>query len=387
MRANPHLVVLVLLHWLAVVASGCPTSGPGDDDTGDDDDTTGDDDDTTGDDDDITGDDDTTEPPSGVRVPAEWEPHAATWMQWPRQNEHWSRADHAGIIDALQEYEPIHVLVENATAEDGARAFLEQRGVPLTNLTFHQVPYDWSWMRDNGPVWAVDDGELVVQDWGFDAWGGLDPEHELDDAVPCWVADQTGARCDVYELINERGTLEFNGVDTLITSWTCLHDRNPDVSKQEMETLFATAFGVTRVIWLEGASQDDVTGGHVDGIARFIDEDTVAVARYVDQGAPDASMYEDAAAAIEAAGLEVVRIDVPGDITYLGTPMPAIYVNWLVANDAVIATGFAHPEWDAAAKAAIEGFFPGRDVHVVDTRELWFSGGGVHCVTNDQPAL
>ena len=366
-----HSLPSLLLAGGLLFTANCPTPAD-DDDAGDDD---------------ATGDDDTTDPAAGVRVPAEWEAHAATWMQWPRQVEHWSRGDHAGIIDALQEYEPVQLLVESAAAEEEARAFLEQRGVPLTNLSFHQVPYDWSWMRDNGPVWVVDGDELVVQDWGFDAWGGLDPEHELDDAIPCWVAEQAGVRCDVLELINERGTLEFNGSDTLITSWTCLHDRNPEVTQEEMEALFAQAFGVTLVVWLEGAPADDVTGGHVDGIARFIDEDTVAVARYSNPDAPDAALYEDAATTIAAAGLDVVRLDVPGQITYLGASMSANYTNWLVANGAIIATGFDHPQWDAAAKATIEGFFPGRDVHMVDTRELWYSGGGVHCVTNDQPAL
>jgi len=320
------------------------------------------------------------------RVPAEWELHEGTWMQWPKGVESSYRENFSGIIDVLQDYEPVNILVVSASARTQAQNYLTNQGVPLTNITWHIMPYNWAWMRDNGPVWANSNGVRVAQDWVFDGWGEQEPPWEDDDAVPCQVAAIEDVPCEVYDFINERGTLEFNGVDTLITSWVCLSNRNPGVTQIEMETLFEQTFGVTQVVWLLSAPSDDMTGGHVDGIARFIDEDTVVVARYVDQGDPDAPVYEEAATIIQNAGFEVLRIDVPGKVTYGGSQLAANYTNWLVGNGVVVVCGFDAPTWDNAAKATIEGYFPGRDVFVVETLEIWYWGGGVHCVTNDQPA-
>jgi len=320
------------------------------------------------------------------RIPAEWEPHEATWMQWPRASESFLRQNFSAIVDLLQDYEPINILVESADAKTQAQNYLVSQGVSLTNITWHIMAYDWSWMRDNGPVWSIATSELIVQDWGFDGWG-LGPPYENDDAIPCQVATIEAVPCETYELINERGNLEFNGAGALIVNWICQSDRNPGVSRTEMETLFQQAFGVTQVVWLLRAPSDDITKGHVDGIARFIDEDTVAVTRYTSQTDPDASVYEEAASIIQNAGFEVERVEMPGYVRYYDSPLPANYMNWLVANGVVIVPGFGVSAWDSAAKATIEDFFPGHDVVVVEILDIWNQGGGVHCVTNDQPAI
>ncbi|GJM17917.1 MAG: agmatine deiminase [Phycisphaeraceae bacterium] len=320
------------------------------------------------------------------RVPAEWEPQSATWMQWPHGIESSYRPDFARIIGAIQGYEHLNLLTRTEAARGQAEAYLAARGVPLNNVTFHVTPYNWAWMRDNGPVWVEQGGGLTAQDWAFDAWGGIIAPWNLDDAVPAWVAQTTGHATDAIGTINERGALEFNGAGALITTWPVFADRNPGMTRAEHEVLFAEKFGVTQIVWLETAPADDeFTGGHVDGIARFIDVDTVAVARHVDQSDVDAPVYEEAVQIISAAGFEVVRIDIPGKVSYQGSQMSANYVNWLVINGAVIVTGFNKPAWDNAAASTIQGFFPGRDVLVVDCREIWYWGGGVHCVTNDQP--
>lgn len=324
-------------------------------------------------------------PADAVRIPAEWEPHAGTWMQWPTW-EYTYKKNFADIINVLQAYEPVHIIVAGDSAKTSAKNYLSAQGVPLVNISWHIAQYDNAWMRDNGPVYAADGSGLFLQDWSFNAWGDSSLPYTHDDAIPPVVAGWLGLRCDAYPLINERGTLEFNGVDTLITSWAVLHSRNPSVSKSDMELMLKNAFGVTRVVWLTMAPADDMTGGHVDGIARFISADTVAVARSLIPGDPDAAGYDEAANAIAAEGFNVVRLDIPGTITYKSANMAADYMNWLMANGVVVMTGFNSPAWDEAARAAVAGFFPGRDVVVVDTRELWYNGGGVHCVTNDQPA-
>ncbi len=322
-----------------------------------------------------------------VRVPAEWEPHEATWMQWPYGIESSYRWDFARIIDAIEGYEPVKLVVKNATQRDDAMTFLVNRGVPLSNITFEIRAIDNAWMRDNGPVWVDYGGTAVVQDFAFDGWGGQAP-WTRDDDVPCFVATLTGAPCfDANRVVMERGGLEFNGVDTLITTWPWFTDRNPGVTRTKAENAFNKVWGVTRVVWLEDVPTNDFTGGHIDGLARFVDPNTVVVPRHADQSDPSAWLYESAASTIAAAGFTVRRLTIPGAVSYGGVWMDAVYINWLVANGVVVVNGFGHANWDAAAKAEIETFFPAHDVIVTDTREIWYWGGGVHCVTNDQPTI
>ncbi len=321
------------------------------------------------------------------RVPAEWEAHERTWMQWPRPIEYSYRAAFAEIVRNLQEFEPVDLVAHNASERTKAIDYLEAAGVPLNRVTFHLHPTDSAWMRDNGPVWVRSGKKLVVQDWGFDGWGGLVKRFANDDAMPPLIAQDVGVTSyDYNSRIVERGTLEFNGDGTLITSWTCLSSRNPGVAKETLEAELIDAFGLKKVIWIEGAPADDVTGGHIDGIARFIDATTVVVPKYVDEKDPDADLYWQATKTLRAAGLTVLRLEVPGTVRYRGVDMAANYVNWLVANGVVLLPGFGRADWDEAARARVADFFPGRDVRVVDTRELWFWGGAIHCVTNDQPS-
>jgi agmatine deiminase len=326
------------------------------------------------------------------RVPAEWERHAATWLQWPKGEEASNRPNVAGIIKALQAYERVNLVVESSRAQRDAMSYLRQRGVPLTNVQFHVMPYDWSWMRDNGAIWVEQTAangtkKMVVQDWGFDGWGGEGGPSRKDDAVPPQVAQKLGVSSESIPVVLEKGTLEFNGKDTLITSWTVMHDRNPLMSRGELETVFRAKFGVTKVVWLEGAVKGDLTNGHVDGIARFVNENTVVVGRYTNPSDPDAALYERAAATIQAAGLNVVRMDIQGYVTYRGVSLAANYLNYLVANGVVVASSFGNAQFDNAARQRLQQLFPGRAIVLTDTRELWYNGGAVHCVTNDQPLL
>ena len=328
-----------------------------------------------------------TDPDGNRRVPAEWEPHESTWLQWPKGWEKGYQGTFSEIVNVLQAYEPVNLIVEDEIGLEVARNFLDKQGVPLDNILWHVMPYDWAWMRDNGPVWVETSEGVILQDWGFNAWGEITPDFGKDDAVPCNVAEVEGIDCEKHELIYERGTLEFNGAGTLIASWPVMQNRNPDITKAQAEAAFQEAFGVDQIIWILGAPRGDITGGHVDGIARFINETTVVVARHVDQDHPEADLYENAADTIAKAGFEVRRLDIPGYVSYRGARMPAIYVNWLVANDVVVMTGFGETDWDNAAKETVESYFPGRDVVVIETLDLWYSGGGVHCVTNDQPKM
>jgi agmatine deiminase len=313
-----------------------------------------------------------------VRVPGEWEAHAATWLQWPGPWESQLRPAFADIVSVIQGYEPVHVLAGSQAEVDGARELLTELGIPDSNVTWHALPVDNAWMRDNGPVYVTDGLEAWVADFRFDAWGGNfggGIPYGSDDSVPVYVAEQLGMERKEYpDYVLERGNLEFNGAGVLALSWDCQDDRNPGMSQADHEEILAEAFGAEQILWTYGHDPADGTTGHVDGYARFVDEGTIAIGE-TEWG----WVTEDALAAdCGDAGLEVVRIPALGGTSYM---------NWLVGNGFVLGMAFGAQEADEAAAAQLAALYPGRDVHMVEAGSLWESGGGVHCVTSDQPIL
>lgn len=324
-------------------------------------------------------------PKSSRRVPAEWEPQAAVWMQWPQQWEEHFEPAFVEIIRAARQHQAVELVAnDEAIARRGA-GLLAAGGVPADGIRWHIVPNDNAWMRDNGPRYVQVDGQWVLQDWGFDAWGGnFGPgiPFAADDAVPPIIAEILDLPLETVDMVHERGDLEFNGVDTVMVNWSVVHDRNPALSEADATTIFREALGVESVIYLEGFHPEDGTTGHVDGLARFISGTQVVVGQVQDprQDPVLAALFEDVAEQIaeQRPDLEIIRMLFPAHTDYM---------NWLVGNGYVIAGGFGDPTADARAQADIEGWFPDRTVYMVDVQALWADGGGVHCVTNDQPLL
>ncbi len=334
------------------------------------------------------------------RVPAEWEPQEAIWLQWPGRWEKSHERAFARMANVIVRYETLHILHASPRIMADARAAIAREGgdPDHPSIVWHAIANDNAWMRDNGPVYVIEDARLRVQNWRFDAWGGAfgaDLPYRLDDQVPARVAEVAGLPVDTIDIVHERGNLEFNGVDTLMLNWSVIGDprRNGEYTRQQAEADLKHHFGVSRVVFIEGVPQGDRTNGHIDGIARFIAPDTVVVAQCTGasqcaaEGHPSAAVFDAAAETIAAAGFRVLRDPVEGTSRYRGRTFDTNYVNWLVGNGFVITVGFDNPRTDAAAKARIEAYFPGRDVHVIEMLSSWASGGGVHCHTNDQPAL
>jgi len=346
-------------------------------------------------------------PTEGRWVPAEWDPQEAIWLQWPQVYERTYAESFAEMVSTIIQYEDVHILVNDDTTKNHAEATLEAiggleaeiiSGEPTEagfSITWHEIPNNSAWMRDNGPRYVVEDGELHVQNWEFDAWGGAFGAFSYDDdnAVPDEVAAYLGLAIDAVDIVHERGDLEFNGRDTVILNWTVIGDenRNPGITREEVIFAMETWFGVSNVVLIEGQPYGDLTGGHVDGIARFIDHERVVVAdcsetSHCTSGDADDQIYDNAAELLTAAGLEVIRWPFEAEVTHQGITFDTDYMNWLVGNGFVIAVGFDEPETDDAAQAQLEEWFPGRDVIVIEMLDSWVAGGGVHCHTNDQPS-
>ncbi len=332
------------------------------------------------------------------RVPAEWEPQEAIWIQWPG---HWEKAyepTFAKMADIISRYEKLHILYSTEKIyEDASKAISDIGADPKNNnIHWHEVPNDNAWMRDNGPVYILENNELRIQNWNFDAWGGAfgsDVPFNLDNLVPNEVGRILDMPVDQVDIVHERGNLEFNGLDTVILNWSTLGDpsRNINYDKSQAEHDLKKHFGVSNVVFIEGVPDGDLTKGHIDGIARFIERRTVVVVQCTptslcQPNSKDAKIYDNAANIIEEAGFNVIREPIEGFAQYNNHKFDTNYMNWLVGNGFVIAPGFGNSITDANAKSRIETYFPNRDVYIIEMLSSWAAGGGVHCHTNEQPA-
>jgi agmatine deiminase len=333
------------------------------------------------------------------RVPAEWELQEAIWMQWPGYWEKDYEITFARIADIISRYEKLHILYNtDQIYADAQKAISEIEADPKDkNIYWHKVPYNNAWMRDNGPVYVLNDNELRIQNWDFNAWGGAfgsDIPFNLDNTVPDKVGTILDLPVDYINIVHERGNLEFNGSDTVILNWSTIGDpsRNLNYNKLQAERDLKKHFGVTNVIFIEGIPYGDLTKGHIDGIARFIGIRTVVVVQCTSRSlcrtdSKDAEIYDKAAKIIEEAGFNVIREPIEGFVKYNNQMFDTNYMNWIVGNGFVIAPGFGNSETDISAKSRIENYFPNRDVYIIEMLSSWAAGGGVHCHTNDQPAF
>jgi agmatine deiminase len=333
------------------------------------------------------------------RVPAEWEPQEAIWIQWPGYWEKDYEMTFAKITNIVSRYEKIHILYHSDPIYlDAQKALRDIEADPKNeNIHWHKVANDNAWMRDNGPVYVLNDNGLRIQNWNFNAWGGAfgsDISFNLDNEVPDKVGAILNMPVDNIDIVHERGNLEFNGLDTVILNWSTIGDpsRNLNYNKKQAELDLKKHFGVTNVIFIEGIPDGDLTKGHIDGIARFINLRTVVVVQCTTKSlclpdSKDAEIYDNAAKIIKEAGFNVIREPIEGFVRYNSQMFDTNYMNWLVGNGFVIVPGFGNPETDIPAKSRIESYFPNRDVHLIEMLSSWAAGGGVHCHTNDQPAF
>ncbi|MBT7619290.1 MAG: agmatine deiminase family protein [Calditrichaeota bacterium] len=331
---------------------------------------------------------------TSTRTPGEWEEQEAIWLQWPNNWDSKLRLAFVSIITVVQQYETVNLIVRNETMKSQVTQMFQDQNITLTNVNFHFADYENAWLRDNGPVYVFDKNNKWVLDFGFDGWGsGLtgDIEYTNDNIIPGIIS--TLLECE-YENNNgyilERGNLEANSENIVMLNWDCQSDRNPDWSKEQTDAYFQEKFGITKVIWVEGHDPYDITTGHIDGTARFVNDSTVVVAQVdpsIETYSGEALNLDKIAEDIEAAGIAVIRFTIPGWIIYEGTELPVMYMNYLVGNGFVLGMAFGNAEWDNNAKSQLETLYPTRTVHMIEVNALWNSGGGIHCVTNDEPIL
>jgi agmatine deiminase len=338
-------------------------------------------------------------------MPAEWEPHRGTWLSWPHKEASWPGkfepvpAIFAEIVRALAPHEEVHLNVGDDALEARARESLRRAEVPLTRIFFHRHPTDDAWCRDHGPIFVerarADGGrEQLVLDWGFNAWGGKYPPYELDDAIPTRIAAELGLPVLTPGVVLEGGSIEVNGAGTLLTTEQCLlnPNRNPGLSRSELERYLRDYLGVRKILWLGQGIEGDDTDGHVDDLTRFVAPDTVVTAIEDDPADPNYAPLRDNLARLrgmtdqEGSPLRIVELPMPPALYYEGRRLPVSYANFYLANGVVLLPGFERRR-DAAARAVLQPLFPDRQVSVINCVDLVWGLGAIHCVTQQWPVV
>jgi len=336
----------------------------------------------------------------GYRMPAEWEPHAATWLSWPRREgisfpDSFDRVMPAlrAMVEALIESEQVCISVCNGAHEAEAREVL--RGLPLERITFYAIPANEPWCRDHGPIFLTRDREpsLAVVDWDYNAWGNKYPPFDLDEVVPTRVAEILKLPVFYPRMILEGGSIDVNGSGALLTTESCLlnKNRNPSLSRGEIEQRLRDYLGVRDILWLGNGIAGDDTDGHIDDLARFVTEQTVVA---VVEGNRDDENYEQLREnlarlremKIDHRNLEIITLPMPKKMIREGLRLPASYANFYIANTCVLMPTFADPN-DEAALSVLRECFPDRRVIGIDCRELIWGLGTFHCLTQQQPAV
>lgn len=335
----------------------------------------------------------------GYRMPAEWEPHTATWFSWPRRE----GISFPGSFDrvlptlremvsALIESEQVCINVCNGAHEAEAREVL--RRLPMERITFHHIPTNEPWCRDHGPIFLTRDVDpkLAVVDWDYNAWGGKYPPCDLDEIVPTRVAEILNIPVFYPRMILEGGSIDVNGAGALLTSESCLlnKNRNPQLNREQIEQRLRDYLGVREILWLGPGIDGDDTDGHIDDLARFVSERKVVTV--VEEHRDDENygpLQENLARLremkIDKRKIDIVTLPMPKKIVREDLRLPASYANFYIANTCVLVPTFADPN-DETAVATLQQLFPDRRVIGIDCRELIWGLGTFHCLTQQQPA-
>jgi agmatine deiminase len=338
-------------------------------------------------------------------MPAEWEPHEATWIAWPHQRADWPgkfppiRWVYTEIVRHLNTAETVRILVNDAAGERGARRDLRKAGVDLSRVEFFAVPTDRVWMRDYGPIFVKDAaGTVALTDWAFNGWAKYDNWHR-DDAVPGQLAGRLGMRrwqpvCRNSRAVLEGGSIDVNGEGLLLTTEECLlstvQQRNPTLRRRDLEGVLADYLGVRKVLWLGRGIAGDDTHGHVDDLARFVGPRAVVTAVEDNAADPNHAPLRDnlehlrGITDLEGRPLEVHTLPMPAPLFFGGQRLPASYANFYIANGRVLVPTFNDPN-DRRALGILADLFPGRTVVGIHAVDLVWGLGTLHCLTQQQP--
>jgi agmatine deiminase len=364
-------------------------------------------------------------------MPAEWEPHRATWLAWPHYRDDWPGKFepipwvYAEIIRHLAGHERVELIVNDAASEKRARKTLDRANALNDNIRFHRWPTNRVWTRDSGctfvttPSFARPDSrgqlsprvsrpgnigesaaELLAIKWRFNAWAKYS-NYEHDEKIGSLMAKAANARelrpaFGKHRVVLEGGSIDVNGQGTLLTTEECLlsevQPRNPAMARADYEKAFADYLGIKNVIWLDSGIAGDDTHGHVDDITRFVAPDTVVTAVETNPDDPNYEPLRENIRRLRAASdqdgkpLAIIELPMPAPVIFDGRRLPASYGNFYIANGVVLVPVFNDPN-DRVALDVLADVFPDRDVIGIYSGDLIWGFGAMHCMTQQQPKI
>ena len=333
---------------------------------------------------------------SGFRMPAEWEPHEATWLAWPHERTDWPGKFapipwlNGDIVRWLASVEKVRILVEDESTERSARRVLQKSGVNLNAVEFFRHRTNRSWTRDYCPIFVRDaKNRVTITNWLFNGWAKY-PNWRDDNAIPAFVSKRLKIPQVEPGIVLEGGSIDVNGSGLLLTTEECLLSdtvqiRNPGFTRADWERYFAQYLGIRQTIWLKRGIAGDDTHGHIDDLARFTDANTIVTVTESNRDEDNYEPLRENLALLKKTGLRVATLPMPAPVWFAGQRLPASYANFYIANNLVLVPVFNDP-MDRIALSTLAKLFPTRQIVPIYARDLVLGLGTLHCMTMQQPA-
>ena len=339
----------------------------------------------------------------GYYFPAEFAPHAATWLSWPHKEASWPGKINAiypsyvKFIKELIKGERVKINVVDAAMQQQATDWMTRFDVDLAKVDFFIHPTNDAWCRDHGPAFLINPSahpQKVIVDWEYNAWGNKYPPYDLDDVIPTRIAEHYGLPVWHPGIVMEGGSVEFNGKGTLLTSTACLlnPNRNPHLNQEQIEKYLRDYYGVEQILWVDEGIVGDDTDGHIDDTVRFVNADTVLATVESDRTDENYALLQHnlqqlkAMRLIDGKSLNIIELPMPSPLSYEGQRLPCSYANFYIANHAVIVPVF-NCKQDETALRIIEQCFPGRQVVGIDSVDIIWGLGSFHCLSQQEPLV
>lgn len=339
----------------------------------------------------------------GYYFPAEFAPHAATWLSWPHKEASWPGKiqtiypSYVKFIKELTRGEQVKINVADAQMQQQATDWLLRFDVDLSRVDFFHHPTNDAWCRDHGPAFLINPAaaqKKAIVDWGYNAWGNKYPPYDLDDIIPTRIAEHY--RIPVWHpgIVMEGGSVEFNGAGALLTSTACLlnPNRNPQLNQEQIEQYLCNYYGVDQILWVDEGIVGDDTDGHIDDTVRFVNANTVLATVESDRSDENYELLQTNLRQLKAMrlsgnrSLNIIELPMPPALVYEEQRLPCSYANFYIANRSVIVPVF-NCQQDETALRIIQECFPDRSVVGIDSVDIIWGLGSFHCLSQQEPLV
>ncbi len=339
----------------------------------------------------------------GYSFPAEWAKHEATWLSWPHKEASWPGKIenifpfYSTFVKYLAQSEKVRINIADEALKASAVKHLNEAGVNMSQVEFYYNPTNDAWCRDHGPAFVFNpnaEQKKAIVDWDYNAWGNKYPPFDKDDIVPTLIAKHFNLPHFHPGIVMEGGSVEFNGKGTLLTSKSCLlnKNRNPHLSQLQIEEYLVNYYGVEQVLWVDDGIVGDDTDGHIDDTVRFVNEDTVVTVIEEDKANANYGLLQHNLSQLKHMRLlsgkpvNIIELPMPDVVIYEDQVLPASYANFYISNKYVIVPTFRCAKDDKALQI-IAGCFTDREVIGIDSTDIIWGLGSFHCLSQQEPAV